>query len=126
MLGGPIQETVDVLAELRKAGVRLFGLSNWSGETFEVARRLPEYAFLGWFEAVVISGEVGIAKPDPRIFRHLLDRYGLEPSRTLFIDDVPANIDVANDLGMRAMRFVDAESLRAELASRGLLNGRVA
>jgi 2-haloacid dehalogenase len=126
MLGGPIQETVDVLAELHKTGVRLFGLSNWSGETFVVARQLPEYAFLGWFEAVVISGEVGIAKPDPRIFRHLIDRYGLEPSRTLFIDDVPANIQVASDLGMRAVRFVDGESLRAELGSRGLLNGRVA
>jgi 2-haloacid dehalogenase len=126
MLGGPITETVKVLGELRQAGVRLFGLSNWSSETFVVARSLPEYDFLGWFEGIVISGDVGICKPDPAIFRHLLDRFGLEPSRTLFVDDLVPNVDAATALGLPAVRFEGGEVLRAELRARGLLNGRVA
>jgi 2-haloacid dehalogenase len=126
MLGGPISESVNVLADLRGAGVRLFGLSNWSAETFVVARALPEYAFLEWFNAIVISGDVGVTKPDPRIFRHLLDTYRLEPSKTLFIDDIQANIDAATALGLLAVRFESGESLRAELKARGLLNGRFA
>jgi 2-haloacid dehalogenase len=126
MLGGPIAETVELLAELGDAGVRLFGLSNWSSETFAVARALPDYAFLDWFEAIVISGDVGVTKPDPRIFRHLLERYRLEPSKTLFIDDVPANIEAATALGMPSVRFERGDSLRAELRARGLLNARVA
>jgi 2-haloacid dehalogenase len=126
MLGGPIAETVDVLAELRRAGVRLFALSNWSSETFVVAKALPEYAFLDWFEAVVISGDVGLTKPDPGIFRHLLERNRLDPKRTLFVDDTPANIEAATALGLPSIRFEGGESLRAELRARGLLNGRVA
>jgi 2-haloacid dehalogenase len=126
MLGGPIADTVEVLAALRQTGVRLFGLSNWSSETFVVARALPEYTFLDWFDAIVISGDVGVTKPDPRIFQHLIDRHRLEPSRTLFIDDTQANIDTAEALGFRSVRFEGGESLRAELKARGLLNGRVA
>jgi 2-haloacid dehalogenase len=126
MLGGPITDTVEVLSDLRRTGVRLFGLSNWSSETFVVARKLPEYDFLGWFETIVISGDVGICKPDPAIFRHLLDRYRLEPSSTLFVDDLEANIDAATALGLRSVRFEGGDALRAELRARGLLNGRVA
>jgi 2-haloacid dehalogenase len=126
MLGGPIPETVEVLADLRRSGVRLFALSNWSSETFVVARAMPEYSFLDWFEGIVISGDVGVTKPDPRIFSHLLERYALEPARTLFIDDVAVNIQAANALGLRTVRFRDGESLRTELSAAGLLNGRFA
>jgi 2-haloacid dehalogenase len=126
MLGGPITETVEVLADLRHSGVRLFGLSNWSSETFAVARHLPEYDFLDWFDGIVISGDVGICKPDPAIFRYLLERYRLDPSRTLFVDDLALNIDAAQALGLPAVRFEGGDKLRVELKARGLLNGRVA
>ena len=126
MLGGPIAESVEVLADLRPTGIRLFGLSNWSSETFVVARQLPEYAFLDWFEAIVISGDVGICKPDPRIFRHLIERHRLDPARTLFIDDMAANIETAQALGLPAVKFDGGTALRDELWARGLLNGRVA
>jgi 2-haloacid dehalogenase len=125
MLGGPIAETVDVLADLRRTGKRLFGLSNWSSETFVIARQMPEYAFLDWFEALVISGDVGVCKPDPAIFRYLLDRYELDASKTLFIDDVTPNIDAARALGLPAVRFETGERLRLDLRARGLLNGSV-
>jgi 2-haloacid dehalogenase len=123
MLAGPIDETVRVLGDVRAAGRRLYGLSNWSAETFVIARQMPEYAFLGWFDGLVISGEIGICKPDPAIFRHLLERYGLDADRTLFIDDQAQNIDVARSLGMTAIQFEDGNRLRAELQNRGVLDG---
>jgi len=119
MLGGPIDGTVEILAELRRAGLRLAALSNWSAEKFPIARE--RYDFLDWFEAVVISGEAGVSKPDPRIYRHLLARTGFGPATTLFIDDVAANVAVAAELGMVARPFTDPDSLRADLQGLGLL-----
>jgi 2-haloacid dehalogenase len=119
MLSGEIPGTVDVLSELRAAGIRLVALSNWSAEMFPVA--LERFDFLSWFEGIVISGEVGVNKPDPRIFEHLVGRFGIEPAESLFIDDSPANIDAARALGFRAIQFTDAAELRRELVRLGLL-----
>jgi 2-haloacid dehalogenase len=119
MLGGAIEPTVEILAELRRRDVRLLALSNWSSDTFVVAR--PRYPFLEWFEGLVISGDVGIAKPDPAIFHHLIDRFGLDPAATVYIDDAAANVAAAAELGMLAIRFEDAAKLRASLVRMGLL-----
>jgi 2-haloacid dehalogenase len=118
-LGDAIAPTVAILEELREAGVRLYALSNWSAETFPVAR--PRYPFLDWFDGIVISGEEKVAKPDPVIFRHLLDRYGLDPATTVFIDDSEANVRAAAAEGMTSLRFVDAATLREDLRRLGLL-----
>jgi 2-haloacid dehalogenase len=118
-LGDAIAPTVAILEELREAGVRLYALSNWSAETFPVAR--PRYPFLDWFDGIVISGEEKVAKPDPLIFRHLLDRYGLDPATTVFIDDSEANVRAAAAEGMTSLRFVDAATLRHDLRQLGLL-----
>jgi 2-haloacid dehalogenase len=120
-LGEAIHPTVEILDELRRAGVRLFALSNWSAETFPMAR--PRYPFLEWFDGLVISGEVGIAKPDARLFQHLLETYELDPETTVFIDDAEANVRAAEDLGFHAIRFEGAPALRRRLAELGLLNG---
>jgi 2-haloacid dehalogenase len=119
-LGEAIHPTVEILDELRRTLVRLFALSNWSAETFPIAR--PRYPFLEWFEGIVISGEVRIAKPDARVYRHLLGRYSLEPATTVFIDDSAANVDAARALGMTAIRFEGAAALRRTLAGLGLLD----
>ncbi len=121
MLGEPFHETVKILAALRASGVRLLALTNWSAETFPVA--MPRYPFLDWFEAVIVSGEVELVKPDPAIFRLLVDRHGLEPSRTVLIDDTIANVQAAAALGFRAIRFTDAAALRRDLSAMGLLEG---
>jgi 2-haloacid dehalogenase len=118
-LGEPYHETVEILAALRSTGVRLLALTNWSAETFPLA--VPRYPFLGWFEAVIVSGEVGLAKPDPAIFRLLVDRHGLEPSRTVLIDDTVANVRAGAGLGFRAIRFTDAAALCRDLTEMGLL-----
>jgi 2-haloacid dehalogenase len=119
-LGDAIAPTVEILEELRAAGVRLYALSNWSAETFPVAR--PRYPFLEFFDGIVISGEEKVAKPDPRIFRHLLDRYGLDPAATVFIDDSEPNVRAATAQGLIALRFEDAATLRADLVRLGLLD----
>ena len=119
MLKGEIPATVELLAALRARGLRLFALTNWSAETFPVARR--RFDFLGWFEHIVVSGEVGLAKPDPRIFAHAIERCRLQPARTLFIDDNADNVRAGREAGMTALQFRNPEALRAELRSLGLL-----
>jgi 2-haloacid dehalogenase len=118
-LGGPIQGTVDILAELRSRGVRTYALSNWSAETFPLAR--PRFPFLEWFDGILISGEAKLIKPDPRIFAHLLEKFGLEARSTVFIDDSVTNIHAASEAGLIAIRFTDPPDLRRELAELGLL-----
>jgi 2-haloacid dehalogenase len=119
MLGDAIQPTVDILDELRATDVDLYALSNWSAETFPVAR--PRYPFLEWFDGIVISGEERLIKPDPRIFHVLLQRYALEAGETVFIDDQVANVEAAESVGLVGIRFVDGPQLRADLRSLGVL-----
>jgi len=118
-LGDAIGPTVELLSALREARVPLFALSNWSAETFPTAR--PRYPFLEWFDGIVISGEVGATKPDPRAYEALLARHDLDPATLAFVDDVPANVVAARQLGMRGILFTDAGALRADLADLGLL-----
>ena len=90
MLRDAIPETVEILAELRRRGHRLVALTNWSAETFPVAR--SRFEFLGWFEDIVVSGAEKLAKPDPRIFRLALERNRLEAGATVFVDDLLPNV----------------------------------
>ena len=122
MLGGPIDGTVAILAELRAAGAPLYALTNWSAETWPIA--FDRFDFLGWFDGVVVSGAERVAKPDPAIYRILLERYRLDPARTLFIDDRQANVDGARAVGMGAVPFDGPGPLRGELVRRGLLPSR--
>ncbi|HEV3013247.1 MAG TPA: HAD family phosphatase [Actinomycetota bacterium] len=120
MLGGDIAGTVELLAELRATGVPLYALTNWSAETFGIARE--RYQFLEWFDGVLVSGEERMIKPEPAIFRLLLDRFGLDPGAAFYVDDSPANVAAASELGFDAVRFTGPEQLRRDLADRGLLS----
>lgn len=119
-IGGPISDTVGILADLRRSeGLRLLALTNWSAETFALAR--PRFAFLDWFEAIVVSGAERLIKPDPAIFRLLVERHRLDPARTVYVDDTAINVRAAADLGFDAIAFMTAAELRVELARRSLL-----
>ncbi len=118
-LGDPIPGTTSVLDEVRRAGIAVYALSNWSSETFPLAR--PRFPFLAWFDGILLSGEVGIVKPDARIFEILLERFGLQAAASLFIDDSPANVVAAARLGLHALRFEDADTLRDDLVRAGVL-----
>ncbi len=118
MLGEVIQGSAELLLELKAKGYRVFALSNWSAETFPVAR--PKYPILEEFEGLVISGREGLIKPDPAIYRLLCERHGIDPRRAVFIDDNLANVEGARGVGMRAIAFRDAAQARKELAALGL------
>jgi 2-haloacid dehalogenase len=83
--------------------------------------RLERFEFLKWFDGHVISGLEGVVKPDPTIFRRMLRRFDLEPSRTLFIDDSAVNVEAAAAIGINAIRFESPAQLRAQLEQLGLL-----
>ena len=119
MLRGEISGSVAILAELRRRGVRLYALTNFSRETWPLA--LARFDFLSWFEDAIVSGEHRIVKPDPRIFELAISRCGLEPARTAFVDDLPANVQAGHACGLRALHFTSADKLRADLAALGLL-----
>lgn len=119
MLGGAIDGSVAILEELDAAGVPLYALTNWSRETFPVARE--RFDFLRRFRGIVVSGDEGMAKPDPRLYRTLLDRYRLDPAACLFIDDVDRNVAGARDAGMAGHLFESPDRLRRELVARSIL-----
>ena len=118
MIAHVLEDTVDVLAELRRSGLRCFALSNM--ERYQYGLRRARYAFFDLLDGSVISGLEGVAKPDPKIFEILLARYGLDPAATVFIDDIAANIDAAAKLGVVAIKFTTAAQLRCELRDLGL------
>lgn len=119
MIAGPIEGTVAILEDLHGRNVPLYALTNWSAETFP--RALARFGFFQRFRGIVVSGRVRAKKPDPRIFRHLIDTHSLVPARTLFIDDVPKNVEGARDAGLQALHFQSPEGLAADLQRLGLL-----
>ena len=120
MLAGPIDGTVEILRELRAAGVPCYALTNMESWTYPGRRE--RYPFLTWFDGTVVSGFEGVAKPDPRVFRLLLDRFGLTAADTLFIDDSRTNVEAARAAGMQAVEFSSPAALRRWLADAGLLD----
>jgi len=119
MMAGTIDGTVDVLAELRARRVPLYALSNWSAETYPMARE--RFDFFDWFDGIVVSGEEGVMKPDPRIYAVLQTRYGVTPERAVFVDDSKPNVAMAEQLGLHPIHFTAPPALRAELGRLGLL-----
>jgi 2-haloacid dehalogenase len=122
MLAGPIAGSVEILAELRDRRVPLYGLTNWSAEPAALGR----FAFLRWFRGILVSGEVGVIKPDPRIFALLIERFAVEPRCTVYIDDVAANVAAARPFGIHAIHFTTPARLREELVGLGLLPSHTA
>ena len=120
MLNGPIQGTLDVLAELKDKSVPIYALTNWSAETYPIAKM--RYEFLGWFRDVLVSGDEKLVKPDPRIYKLLLSRNGLRADEAVFIDDALHNVAGAQAVGMAALHFQSPAKLRADLTTLGLLD----
>ena len=118
-IAGSIPGTVALLEQLHASGSRLYAISNFSAEAFEMTR--PLYPFLDWFDGLVISGREGLVKPDAAIYRLLLERYGLRAEECLFIDDVERNIQGARAVGMQAVLFTNPEQLALDLRHYGLL-----
>jgi 2-haloacid dehalogenase len=119
MVPGEVPGSVALLEALRGAGVPLYAITNFSAEKFVLAQ--SRFPFLTQFRDVVVSAEERLLKPDPAIYRVLLERNGLQASRCLFIDDSEKNVRGAEAVGMRAHHFRDAAGLAADLRGLGLL-----
>jgi 2-haloacid dehalogenase len=121
-VGESITGTVEILKRLKGAGYPLYGLSNWSAETFPSAR--AKYNFFDMFDDMVISGEVGHVKPDPEIFQIVLDRIGRPARECLLIDDSLPNIEQANRMGFVTIHFQSSAQLKTDLGNLGLFNSK--
>lgn len=114
MLGYELTGTVEILKKLHQStDYSIYALTNWSGETFPVA--LQKFPFLSWFEGIVVSGDEKLVKPDPAIYKLLLDRYNLDAKTCVFIDDRADNVQAAVHLGFKGIQFSKDRQLRNEL-----------
>jgi len=121
MYGGVFEGTVALLADLRRRRVPLVASTNWGAASWLNAK--ARYEFLDWFDGALVSGEVGLAKPDPAFFELLVETFGLHPPGTLYIEDNLANLKAAADRGFVTHRFVSSPALAAELRRHGLIDG---
>ena len=115
----PIRGSAEIVRDLREREVPLYVLSNWGTDEFEIIR--DGFTFLEGFQGILLSGEVGILKPDPGIFDLLLQRHRLHPAKVAFIDDHIENVEAAQRLGFEAILFTSPADLRGKLGRLGLL-----
>ena len=121
MLGGPIRGTVDIFRQLKDIpGLKTYALTNWSAETFHIA--LDRYDFLHWFDGRVVSGEEKTRKPFQDFYQRLLDRYNVDPSQALFIDDNLRNVKAAEALGIKSIQFTTPGKLAEQLKELDMIN----
>lgn len=120
MLNGEIPGTRPIVEALARTGRPLYAITNWSAETWPLG--VQHYPFVEeLFDGIVVSGQEQVAKPDPRLFEILNDRYGLDPHSTIYVDDSPANIDTAKGIGYITHLFTTADPLHLWLNELGLL-----
>lgn len=119
MLKDEIPENTQLLHRFDKQKYRLFGLTNWSGETFPIA--LKRFGFFKEFEGIVVSGDEKMIKPDKDIFLLLLERYALNAADSIFIDDNLNNINAAIGLGFHTIHYTPKFSLEDRFKELGIL-----
>lgn len=117
MLKADIPQHVAMLKQLKK-NYPVYGLTNWSAETFPIA--LERFSFFSEFDGIVVSGEEKMIKPDKAFFQLLLDRYRLRATETLFIDDNAKNIRAAIEMGFTTIHIQDNTNLQEEIRQMGL------
>ncbi|MDR2235075.1 MAG: HAD family phosphatase [Chryseobacterium sp.] len=119
MLKSDIPHHVAILRKLANTDYHLFGLTNWSAETFPYA--LENYDFFQLFDGkIVVSGTEKLIKPDPKIWHILLERYNLQAGESVFIDDNPKNIEAARSLGFHTIQINPDTDLKQELTDLGV------
>lgn len=116
---GQIDESVEILTALKRKGFPIYGLSNWSAETFPIARK--RYQVFELLDDYVISGDIKLIKPGREIFEYSLKKFGKTAQECLFIDDAQTNILTARELGFDTIHFATPSQLRAEITARNLL-----
>jgi putative hydrolase of the HAD superfamily len=111
----PIEPTVALLRELRERGFNLYGLSNMSATIF--AYLAERHDFFKLFDGIVVSADVKLLKPEPQIYEHLRERFALDFAESVFIDDLPRNVESARATGLPAIQFTSTDQVRRDLAA---------
>ncbi len=115
----PIPESIELVKRLKQRHIPVYALSNMGVDHMQYLRN--SYDFFGLFDRLIISSEVKMIKPEPQIYRYLLDSCQLDPRETVFFDDYPANIEAASRFGIQAIRFTSSAQCEAELIRLGCL-----
>lgn len=110
----PIDQTMELICRLGNSTNKLFVLSNM--QLASIAHLEEQHDIWGFFDGVVISSRIKMVKPDIEIYQYLLDTYQLNPTETVFIDDLPRNLEAAASLGIRTIRFFDAAQCEQALS----------
>ena len=122
MLGEANHGTVEILKTLIDSpDYKIYALTNWSAETFPIAKSMERFQFLHWFEGTLVSGEEMMIKPQPEIFELILNRYNIDRTKAIFIDDNIKNVHASNTVGLQAIHFQSSEQLAEELKIRGVI-----
>jgi 2-haloacid dehalogenase len=116
MIGGEVEGTASLVRRLKEAGYKVYGLTNWSMETYPMIR--DRYEVFSLFDGVVVSGEEFLLKPDEKIYRCLLERYSLKAEESVFLDDNADNVAGAEAVGMEAICFESAAQAEQQLKQR--------
>lgn len=119
MVAGPVAGMPELFAAIGEAGFRRYAVTNFSQPTFEESK--ARFPFLAEFDGAAVSGVLGMGKPEPGIFRWLMERYGVAPTRAVYVDDLPENVAAAAELGFNAVLFQGAERFAGRLAELGLV-----
>ena len=118
-INGPVHETVDILKQIKESGkYKLYALTNWSAETFPWA--YDNFEFLHWFEGIVVSGVEKSRKPFPEFYEILFNRYKIDRSRAIFIDDNIKNVNGARAVGLETIYFQTPAQVKQELIQKGI------
>ncbi|BDR52549.1 hydrolase [Bombiscardovia nodaiensis] len=115
---GDIPGAVQMVRDLQAAGVGVYALTNWNGDTFHYG--LDAMPILQEFNGILVSGDCGIRKPDIRIYQLAIERFALTPERSLFVDDKQVNAEGARAAGLQALEFTGMAALRQQLITVGL------
>jgi 2-haloacid dehalogenase len=118
-IGISFTDTVEIMKELKQRKYPLYGLSNWSAETFPYAQE--KFNFFSMLDDMVISGQVVFIKPEPQIYHLMLEKIGKPAQECLFIDDSLPNIQQAQKMGFETVHFESAEQLAGELSAMGIM-----
>jgi 2-haloacid dehalogenase len=118
MYAGPIDGTVLLLEGLHRRRVPVVASTNWGAESWAKAK--VAYPFLGLLDGALVSGEVGIAKPDPAFYDLLVETFELDPGRTLYIEDNLTNLRAAAQHGFVTHAFTSPDALASHLRRLGL------
>ncbi|MDR3109904.1 MAG: HAD family phosphatase [Planctomycetaceae bacterium] len=115
---GDIEGSYDMAMQLKRNGYKIYILSNWESDKFRVISKQKK--LMENFDGYIISGDIGIVKPDLKIYKALLDKYNLKAQECVFFDDRPDNVEAAKKAGLAGLIFTTTDQAKKDLNTLGI------